>query len=79
MKIAIQPGTFDPFTNGHLNIVERSLKLFDKLIISIAGNSTKNTLFNLEERTNSPKQSCELVCQNALVTQIALFLNYLNK
>jgi pantetheine-phosphate adenylyltransferase len=50
MKIAIYPGTFDPVTNGHLDILERALKLFDKVIITIARNTAKNPLFTEEER-----------------------------
>ena len=50
MKIAIYPGTFDPVTNGHIDILERALKLFDKVIITIARNTAKNPLFTEEER-----------------------------
>ena len=50
MKIAIYPGTFDPVTNGHLDILERALKLFDKVIISVAHDTSKNPLFSEEER-----------------------------
>jgi len=50
MKIAIYPGSFDPITNGHLDILERALKLFDKVIITIARNTAKNPLFSEEER-----------------------------
>lgn len=49
-KIAVYPGTFDPITNGHLDIVHRSLEIFDKVIIAIAINPTKKALFPLEER-----------------------------
>ncbi len=49
-KIAVYPGTFDPITNGHLDIVHRSLEIFDKVIIAIAINHTKKALFPLEER-----------------------------
>ena len=49
-KIVLYPGTFDPFTLGHLDIVERAVKLFDKVIITIADNSNKEPLFSLEER-----------------------------
>lgn len=49
-KIAVYPGTFDPITNGHLDIVHRSLEIFDKIIIAIAINHTKKVLFPLEER-----------------------------
>jgi pantetheine-phosphate adenylyltransferase len=50
MKIAIYPGTFDPFTNGHLDIVRRAMRLFDRIIITIARNSSKNPMFSEEER-----------------------------
>lgn len=50
MKIAIYPGSFDPLTLGHLDIVERSAKTFDKLIIAVMVNPSKNPLFTLEER-----------------------------
>lgn len=49
-KIAIFPGSFDPFTKGHYNIVERGLPLFDRLIIGIGRNTTKAALYTLEER-----------------------------
>tara|TARA_Y100001970_G_scaffold184399_1_gene224283 strand:+ start:17222 stop:17713 length:492 start_codon:yes stop_codon:yes gene_type:complete len=49
-KIGIYPGTFDPMTNGHINIVKRSLNLVDKLIIAIADNPSKKTLLNTNER-----------------------------
>ena len=50
MRIAIYPGTFDPLTNGHLDILERAISLFDKVIITIARNSAKNPMFSEEER-----------------------------
>lgn len=49
-KIAICPGSFDPITNGHLNIIERGLKIFDKLIVAVAINVTKNPIFTVAER-----------------------------
>ncbi len=50
MKIAIFPGSFDPITNGHLDIVQRALPLFDKIIMAIGVNSVKKTLFDLDQR-----------------------------
>lgn len=50
MKIAIFPGSFDPITTGHLDIVKRALPLFDKIIMAIGVNSVKKTLFTLEQR-----------------------------
>jgi len=49
-KVAIYPGSFDPVTNGHIDIIERGLKLFDKIIVSILYNPNKKYLFPLEER-----------------------------
>ena len=50
IKQAIYPGTFDPMTNGHLDVIKRSLKIFDKLTILLAKNYTKKTMFTVEER-----------------------------
>jgi pantetheine-phosphate adenylyltransferase len=49
-KLAIYPGTFDPITNGHLDLVERGLRIFDELIIAVAPSSKKQPLFDLSER-----------------------------
>ena len=54
-KIAVYPGTFDPITNGHLSIVNRALKIFDKLIIAILNNPQKEPLFSIEERISMIK------------------------
>lgn len=48
--IAIYPGSFDPFTNGHMDIVRRGLEIFDTVIITVACNSEKNSLFSVSER-----------------------------
>ena len=50
MKIAIYPGSFDPVTSGHLNIIRRAAGIFDKLIVCVMVNSGKNPMFTLEER-----------------------------
>ncbi|KAF0138417.1 MAG: pantetheine-phosphate adenylyltransferase [Stygiobacter sp.] len=50
MKIAIYPGTFDPITNGHLDILERAAQLFDKVVVTVAVNSSKTPMFSTEER-----------------------------
>lgn len=49
-RIAVYPGTFDPFTNGHLSIVRRGLEVFDRVIVAAAQDSGKNPLFTLDER-----------------------------
>jgi pantetheine-phosphate adenylyltransferase len=50
MRTALYPGTFDPITNGHLDILERALDLFDKVIVTVANNSSKSPLFSGDER-----------------------------
>ena len=50
MKIAIYPGSFDPVTSGHLNIIQRAAKIFDKLIVCVMVNAGKNPMFTLDER-----------------------------
>ena len=50
MKIAIYPGSFDPITSGHLNIIRRAANIFDRLIVCVMVNSGKKTMFNQEER-----------------------------
>ena len=51
-KVAIYPGTFDPITYGHIDVIKKALKLFDKIIVGVSDVSNKNYLFNSEERIN---------------------------
>ena len=58
MKIAIYPGSFDPITNGHIDIIERACNIFDKVIVSVAANAEKeNPLFTEDERKNMISKS----------------------
>jgi pantetheine-phosphate adenylyltransferase len=50
MRIAVCPGSFDPLTNGHLDVIQRALKLFDRVIVAVAHNESKKPLFTLAER-----------------------------
>ncbi len=50
MRRAVYPGSFDPVTNGHLDVIERARKLFDEVIVAVAQNDEKEALFSLEER-----------------------------
>ncbi len=52
----IYPGTFDPITNGHLDLIERAAQMFDEVIIAVAASPSKNTLFTLEERVEFARQ-----------------------
>lgn len=55
MRIAVYPGSFDPTTNGHINIVVRAAKLFDKLIVGVLDNPSKTPMFTVEERVSQLK------------------------
>lgn len=57
MKVAVYPGSFDPVTKGHIDILERSSRIFDKIIVAVVHNPSKNAAFSLEERVNFIKQS----------------------
>ncbi|NLM03948.1 MAG: pantetheine-phosphate adenylyltransferase [Clostridiales bacterium] len=56
MNIAIYPGSFDPITNGHLDIIDRASRIYDKLIVSVLQNPNKNPMFTLEERVKLIKE-----------------------
>ena len=49
-KTAIYPGTFDPLTNGHIDLIQRSLKIFNEVIVAVAGSPKKDPMFTTEER-----------------------------
>ena len=50
MKLAVYPGSFDPLTNGHVDIIERGMHLFDKIIVAVLVNADKSPLFSMQER-----------------------------
>ena len=56
-KIAIYPGSFDPFTNGHIDLVERATRIFDQVIVTVAVNSKKETLFTGQERQDQIEEA----------------------
>ena len=56
-KIAVYPGTFDPVTYGHIDLIKRATKIFDKVIVAVADNPSKGTLFSVEERVSMLKES----------------------
>jgi pantetheine-phosphate adenylyltransferase len=68
MKLAIYPGTFDPITNGHLDILERAASVFETVYIAVANNILKNPLFSTEERISMIK-SCTSHYPNMRITQ----------
>ncbi len=81
MKIALYPGSFDPITNGHLDIIERALKIFDKLYIVISVNPEKKTLFTASERQDILEEvlkkhpQIEIIINQVLTVQKAKEMN----
>ena len=77
MKIAIYPGSFDPVTSGHLNIIRRAANIFDKLIVCVMVNSGKNPMFSREERVELIKKvtsdlpNVEVDCSDELLAEYA--------
>ena len=69
MKIALFPGSFDPVTNGHLDVIQRACQLFDKIIVTVAINAEKNALFTTDERK---ALLCE-VCNDLPQVEVASF------
>ena len=59
MKTIVYPGTFDPITNGHIDLIERASKLFDRLIVGIASNQKKSPLFDIDERIALASESLQ--------------------
>lgn len=56
-RIAIYPGTFDPLTNGHVSLILRALNLFDSIVVAVAEDTSKSTLFSLDERVKLARES----------------------
>jgi pantetheine-phosphate adenylyltransferase len=69
MKIALFPGSFDPVTNGHIDVIERATLLFDKIIVTVAVNVEKNALFSFDER----KFLLESVCSRFKSVEVTVF------
>ena len=76
-KIGIYPGTFDPITKGHIDIIERSFKVFDKLIVAVAKNEKKHPVFTMQERVQmieelyGDNERVEIVSFNGLLVDLA--------
>jgi len=78
-KVAIYPGSFDPITYGHIDIIERGLEIFDKVIVAIAENEEKRPLFSVEDRLRMVK-SCFKDTPNVIVDSFkGLLVNYVGK
>lgn len=79
IKIAICPGSFDPITNGHLDIVYRASKLFDKVVVLILNNPQKKPMFSVEQRLNWINSSVKSHNNISVDYWSGLLINYLKK
>lgn len=79
MKIAIYPGTFDPLTNGHLDLIERASKLFDNLIVLVGENTAKRPLFDVKERVFMIKESIKHLKNVTVDSNAELTVEYAKK
>jgi len=76
MKIAVYPGSFDPITNGHLDIVKRASRIFDRTIVAISENPRKNPLFSLEERKTLVEEAVRGIEKVRVDIFFGLLVNY---
>lgn len=76
MRTAIYPGSFDPVTNGHLDVMQRAAKLFDHIIVAVAHNETKKALFTLEERCVMVRAATSHIPNVEVDTFDGLLVNY---
>ena len=79
MRIAIYPGTFDPITNGHLDLVKRASQLFDKIIVAVSNNPIKFPLFSVDERTLLVKKTIDDLENVAVDRFDGLLVHYAKK
>lgn len=75
-KLAIVPGSFDPFTNGHLDIVERGAKIFDEIIVTVFNNEAKTPLFSVEERVQLIEESTKHIPNVSVDSSDFLLMHY---
>ena len=79
MKRAIYPGSFDPLTLGHLDMIERSAKIVDELVIGVLNNSAKNSLFSLDERVSMIKEMTESMPNVTVASFDGLLVDYMKE
>lgn len=79
MKIAIYPGSFDPVTNGHVDIIKRAAKLFTKVVVAVIGNPEKKSRFTLEQRVAMIKESLPHMSHVVVESFDGLLVEYAKK
>ena len=76
MKTAVYPGSFDPVTNGHVDVIERALKIFDKVIVAVGDNPGKESTFTIEERVEMLKECTKNLKNIEIDSFSGLLLDY---
>ena len=79
MKKAIYPGSFDPLTLGHLDIIERSARIVDELVVGVLNNSAKNQLFSLDERVSMIKEMTDSMPNVTVTSFNGLLVDYMRE
>jgi pantetheine-phosphate adenylyltransferase len=79
MRTAIYPGSFDPLTNGHLDIIERAVKLFDRVVVAVAKNESKQPMFSLEERLELVRKAIKNIPSAEADTFDSLLVDYVER
>jgi pantetheine-phosphate adenylyltransferase len=78
-RIAVYPGSFDPITNGHIDIIERGLEIFDGVIVAIADNAQKKSLFTIDERVEMTKEALQAMPDVVVESFRSLLVDYVEK
>jgi pantetheine-phosphate adenylyltransferase len=78
-RIAVYPGSFDPITNGHIDIIERGLEIFDGVIVAIADNAQKKSLFTIDERVEMAKEALQAMPDVVVESFSGLLVDYVEK
>lgn len=79
MKVAVYPGSFDPVTNGHLDVIERSAAVFDEVVVGVLSNGSKHPLFSVEERMNMLEEVTAHIHNVKVDTFSGLLVDFMDK
>jgi pantetheine-phosphate adenylyltransferase len=78
-RVAVYPGSFDPITNGHIDIIQRGLEIFDGVIVAIADNTQKKSLFTIKERVEMAKMALRELPDVVVESFTSLLVDYVEK
>jgi len=79
LRIGIYPGTFDPITNGHIDVIERAIYLFDRVVVAVTNNPGKSPLFSIDERIEMIQESVQYLKSVEVDSFQDLLVNYVQK